>query len=81
MSVYVSWNGATGVQSWKVYAAASASCAAERKLVAQVARSGFETRVGNLAAAGYVQVEAVGQSRGGGTEGTRSLLVAVDGSC
>lgn len=70
-AVYVSWNGATDVQSWKVY---SGSKVRETAL-----RNGFETiiQVTGLAHGDSVVVEAVG----GVGDGTRSEAVSVGQGC
>lgn len=72
--VYVSWNGATDVQSWNVYAGANAT---QLELVKTVARNGFETKVGLGKQQGFVRVEAVG----GVGAGAKSEAVAVSASC
>jgi hypothetical protein len=56
--VYASWNGATGVASWRVLAGASAS---SLSAVAQAARGGFETAIALPAgvAGPYVAVQAL----------------------
>jgi hypothetical protein len=60
-SAYVSWNGATGVASWRLLAGSSASAL---RTVAGVPRSGFETAIPLDAPArsGYVQVQALSAS-------------------
>lgn len=70
-TVYVSWNGATDVQSWKVYAGSKV-----RKIAL---RNGFETiiQVDGLAQGDSVVVEAVG----GVGDGTRSAPVPVGQGC
>lgn len=70
-AVYVSWNGATDVQSWKVYSGSQ---------VKQTAlRNGFETtiQVDGLADGDSLVVEAVG----GVGDGTRSESVSVGECC
>lgn len=70
-AVYVSWNGATDVQSWKVYTGSQ---------VKQVAlRNGFETTilVDGVSGSDSVAVEAVG----GVGDGTRSRSVTVGQGC
>lgn len=69
--VYVSWNGATDVQAWKVYSGSHVRRIARR--------NGFETTiiVGGLAAGDSVVVEAVG----GVGDGTKSDSVSVGQGC
>lgn len=70
-AVYVSWNGATDVESWKVYSGSQ---------VKQTAlRNGFETIiiVDGLSSSDSVVVEAVG----GVSNGTRSQSVNVSQGC
>jgi hypothetical protein len=57
-NVYVSWNGATEVASWRVLAGASPSAL---KPVAETARSGFETSIAvpGLVTGEYVQAQAL----------------------
>ncbi len=57
--VAASWNGATGVASWRVLAGASPSALAT---VASAARSGFETRITAPSAGPYVEVQALDAS-------------------
>jgi hypothetical protein len=54
-SVYVSWNGATGVASWRVLGGSSSS---SLRQVATSGRRGFETAV-TISAQQYVQVQAL----------------------
>jgi hypothetical protein len=57
--VYASWNGATGVSSWRLLAGASASSVSD---VTEVPRSGFETAIampGGVAGP-YLEVQALG---------------------
>ncbi len=54
---YASWNGATGVSSWRVLAGSSPSALAP---VATVARNGFETAIGLPTAAPAVEAQALG---------------------
>ncbi|EAW12970.1 arylsulfotransferase family protein [Aspergillus clavatus NRRL 1] len=74
MAVYVSWNGATDVQSWKVMTGS-----AEDKLsAAQIApKNGFETKVWLDKISEKVTVEAVG----GVGHGTKSEVVTVGQGC
>lgn len=58
MRVYSSWNGATGVASWRILTGPDAGALIE---AATVARSGFET-VAPVPAAGAVMVEALDSS-------------------
>jgi hypothetical protein len=53
--VWVSWNGATGVSSWRVYAGSSSS---SLKPVSQARRNGFETWI-YVGRTNYVQVQAL----------------------
>jgi hypothetical protein len=53
--VYISWNGATGVAKWRVFAGKSKS---KLKAVAAVKRSGFETAVRTKARGPYFRVKA-----------------------
>ena len=71
VAVYVSWNGATDVQSWKVYSGSQVKKTA--------VRNGFETRipVDGLDESDSVVVEAVG----GVGDGTRSRAVTVQQEC
>lgn len=72
--VYVSWNGATDVQSWKVMAAQESD---EFEKVDTVPRNGFETEIRLDAAPEKVFVEAVG----GVGDGRRSEVVSVGDRC
>ena len=58
-TVYVSWNGATEVASWRVLAGAPSS---SLRAVVQAARSGFETSIVLPAGTSgpYLQVQALG---------------------
>jgi hypothetical protein len=59
VSVYASWNGATGVASWRVLAGSSP---AQLTPVASAAKSGFETTIATPGGAGpttYVAVQAL----------------------
>jgi hypothetical protein len=56
-AVYASWNGATGVASWRVLAGASAKHLA---VVGTYARSGFETAMAVRTTAPYIAVRALG---------------------
>ena len=57
-TVYASWNGATGVASWRVL---SGSSATSLRSVATARRSGFETSI-TISSASYVQVQALDSS-------------------
>jgi hypothetical protein len=70
-TVYVSWNGATDVKSWKIYSGSQ---------VKQIGlRNGFETsiQVDGLASGDDIVVEAIG----GVGDGTRSDSVKVGQGC
>lgn len=71
VAVYVSWNGATDVQSWRVYSGSEVKKTA--------LRNGFETRipVDGLEGSDSVVVEALGGVGGG----TRSQAVTVQQDC
>jgi hypothetical protein len=56
LNVYASWNGATGVASWRVLAGASASSLTP---VASAPRAGFETTMTTPGAEAYVEVQAL----------------------
>jgi Arylsulfotransferase (ASST) len=56
VAVYASWNGATGVASWRVLAGAST---AQLAGVASAPRAGFETAIPTPATARYVAVQAL----------------------
>lgn len=74
-AVYVSWNGATDVQAWKVYAGHDKKV----EFVKTVAKNGFETRIeidGNLVGRA-VMVQAVGGPNGG----KQSEIVSVGAGC
>jgi len=71
MTVYVSWNGATGVNSWRVFGGSSA---AALKPVATASKSGFETAITARARA-YVSVQALGYKNR--PLGSRSAVVQV----
>ncbi|KAE8372023.1 ASST-domain-containing protein [Aspergillus bertholletiae] len=74
MEVYVSWNGATDVQEWKVLGGTEEG---KMKKVAVVPRNGFETRIVVDEVVEKVVVEAVG----GVGAGRRSEVVTVGQSC
>ncbi len=71
MTVYVSWNGATGVASWRVFGGSSATTL---KPVATARKSGFETAITARARA-YVSVQALGFK--GNPLGSRSAVAQV----
>jgi Arylsulfotransferase (ASST) len=71
MTVYVSWNGATSVSSWRVFGGSSATAL---KPVATARKSGFETAI-TTGARGYVAVQALGS--GNHPLGSRSAVVQV----
>lgn len=56
LTVYASWNGATGVVAWRVLAGDSAS---SLSVVATVPRSGFETVIPTTSTGPYVRVQAL----------------------
>ncbi|HTR88792.1 MAG TPA: arylsulfotransferase family protein, partial [Solirubrobacteraceae bacterium] len=61
-TVYASWNGATGVASWRVLAAgpaASGSGAGHARVLAHAPRAGFETAIPVPAGAGSFTVQAL----------------------
>ena len=72
-SVYMSWNGATEHQTWKVYSGATQG---NITFAGTTEKSGFET-VATVSKAGFVQVEASGE----GVEAKRSLVSAVKSAC
>jgi hypothetical protein len=59
VTVYASWNGATGVSRWQVLAGPSAH---KLKPVRTVARTGFETAIALKTGARMFAVRAVGFS-------------------
>jgi Arylsulfotransferase (ASST) len=71
MTVYVSWNGATNVASWRVFGGRSATAL---KPVATARKSGFETAI-TAGARGYVSVQALGYRNH--PLGSRSAVVQV----
>lgn len=71
---YVSWNGATDVQSWRVMVDRESGGFSE---VETVPRNGFETEIRLDTAPKKVLVEAVG----GGGDGTKSEVVTVGDAC
>ena len=56
LTVYASWNGATGVAAWRVLAGPSATALAA---VATAPRSGFETAIATTSTGPYVSVQAL----------------------
>lgn len=74
-AAYVSWNGATGVQAWKIYGGSDKGMRALKS----VPKNGFEMRVeldGNLAG-DAVMVQAVGGPNGG----KQSEVVSIGKGC
>jgi Arylsulfotransferase (ASST) len=69
VSVYASWNGATGVASWRVLAGPSPTQLAP---VANAAKSGFETTIVTPAPETYVAVQALNDA--GTVLGTSATL-------
>ncbi|KAM5476323.1 hypothetical protein MauCBS54593_001008 [Microsporum audouinii] len=69
--LYVSWNGATNVEAWKVY---SSSDSGELKEIATVQKNGFETRM-ELQMAGS---KFVVQSVGGPNDGVKSDVITAE---
>ncbi|KAF3483268.1 uncharacterized protein GIQ15_02592 [Arthroderma uncinatum] len=69
--VHVSWNGATDVQFWKIYASSDSG---ELSEIATVAKNGFETRI-ELERAGS---KIVVQSVGGPNDGVKSDVVMAE---
>jgi hypothetical protein len=72
-SVFASWNGATGVASWRVLAGASA---AAMESVAQASRSGFETQIALPAGTSGPDLEV--QALGAAGEVLRSSAVVAE---
>ncbi|KAJ5407259.1 hypothetical protein N7465_008543 [Penicillium sp. CMV-2018d] len=56
-TMYISWNGATGVESWEV---STGSKKDELKFATTVPKSGFETRIELEEVAAFVSVKAIG---------------------
>jgi hypothetical protein len=71
VTVYASWNGATGVAAWRVLAGSSAHHLAP---VGGAPRSGFETAMGLPAVGSYLQVQALSAS--GAVLGTSAAIKA-----
>ncbi len=69
VTVYASWNGATGVAAWRVLAGSSPHTLAP---VGGAPRSGFETAMGLPAVGPYVQVQALSAS--GAVLGTSAAI-------
>lgn len=76
VSVYVSWNGASGVQGWKIYAGSEEG---GLRAVRTATKNGFETRatVDGVSGGDAVMVQAVG----GVNDGTRSEVVLDTENC
>ena len=72
MTVWVSWNGATGVRDWRVFGGNQPT---KLPAVATTANQGFETAI-TAPARGYVAVEALGAK---GRPLSRSPVVQVAG--
>ncbi|EEP80696.1 predicted protein [Uncinocarpus reesii 1704] len=72
--VFVSWNGATGVESWKLYKSPRRWWP---KLVKTAPRNGFETIIRARDAGDRIVVKAVG----GPNNGVQSEVITVDGGC
>lgn len=72
--VYVSWNGATDVQSWDIYAGSNAT---QLQRMKTVSRHGFETKVRLDVQQHFVMVEAMGREGGR----TKSQVVTVRPRC
>jgi Arylsulfotransferase (ASST) len=71
VKVYMSWNGATGVRSWRVLAGSRPGSLSP---AGQTSRTGFETVKVLPAAAHYVAVQALdAQGKVLGTSGTRAV--------
>jgi hypothetical protein len=73
---FVSWNGATNVTAWEVYAGSSNTTL---KPVGTAAKAGFETEFVVPAGAAFVQVGAI-ENGNNGTVVRKSNIVAVGGS-
>ena len=71
MTVYVSWNGATNVRGWRVFAGNTTTA---MRAVATARKRGFETAI-TARARGYVAVQALGS--GNHPLGSRSAVVQV----
>ena len=71
-NVYVSWNGATDVESWEIYAGNSTG---DLKCVESIAKKGFETKA-QIKTAKYVQVVPV-LKKGSACTSTPSNVVTV----
>ncbi|KAI0016350.1 Arylsulfotransferase-domain-containing protein [Xylariomycetidae sp. FL0641] len=78
VDVYMSWNGATEVGSWNVYAGA-ANATTMSMVAEEVKKTGFETNT-TIPSAGSVQVEAIGGLRDA-SKTRRSAIVVVQDSC
>ena len=62
ITLYVSWNGATDIQSWEVL---SASKKGKFEVIQTVPRNGFETKISVNSRSNSVAVKAVGGPNGG----------------
>lgn len=78
MKVYMSWNGATEYDGWRIY---SGSGAAELSYVEAVKKGGFGTVATVEKEAEYLQAEAVEEGGYGGRKGVRSEIVAGGEGC
>lgn len=76
-NVYSSWNGATEVTAWRVFAG---NTEGNLQSIAQVVKMGFETSTALKGVYKYVQVESVGGGRWPQTD-VRSQTVRVEDSC
>lgn len=76
VAAYVSWNGASDVQAWKIYAGKDKK---SLEVVKTAPRNGFETRtkVGGVSPGCVMMVQAVG----GVNDGTKSEVVSVGKRC
>lgn len=74
VAVYVSWNGATGVQQWTVY---GGPWATEQHIVGSGTKNGFETVIWVDHVGSKLIVEAVG----GPNNGVKSDVTTVAGQC
>ncbi|CAJ2512171.1 Uu.00g051860.m01.CDS01 [Anthostomella pinea] len=72
-SVYMSWNGATEVEAWEIYAGSSV---AELSCVSTVAKCGFETSA-TIDRAEYVQAKPQLRHRGHGHYGCEAIASEV----
>lgn len=74
VDVYMSWNGATDVKGWKIWAGTRARSGLGMRVLDQVFKNGFETKaVVDINSGDAVMVEAVG----GVGNGTKSKIARV----